>query len=269
MARRKFFHRSIINGNQLNLPVEGEDSRSYGFVEAMHKRPMEWSPFLLANEYICSRLGEYIGLPVPPCVFTFSDIDECPVLFSELNFNPDAQGSDNLPRIDGDYLVQYLPREASGVLMFDVWIANSDRHPNNLAVDLTNEPKTLRVFDHCNALFGSLTGMSNCGIPRLDLIGYHRLGITGSTITEGTPHCLIHAINTSEYFSEWINRIFKVPDYLIEKLCRDVRNIGAIDKQQTDAAIDFLTYRKNNLETLIDSHREEFSGISEWVKPGR
>ena len=127
MAHRpgRFKYRAEYNLNQYDLPDEDHARRAYGYVQAYHKRPWKESPYRIPNEYICTRLGDLIGLPVPPCVLTYCDVLGSPTIFSSLNFNVDKN---NLPPIEPDCCVKHLPMLSSGVLLFDIWIANEDRH---------------------------------------------------------------------------------------------------------------------------------------------
>lgn len=262
MARvDRFKFGAIYNPNQFGGPGEDASNRGFGHVKAYHKRPWKESPYRIPNEWICSRLGELIGLPVPPCVLTASAIPDSPVVFSTLDFNIHR---DNLPPIDGEACFRELAELSTGVVMFDIWIANEDRHDTNLVVDNVLNPTSMQVFDHDQALFG---GFHVAGRERFVKLR-NRLGITGGTITGGNRHCLLDAMTSDEYITKWANRICLVPDYFIEKLCWDMECRGLIDDQDAKDAVEFLHYRKHHLELLIEQNRSEFTRIAQW-KPGR
>ncbi|MGH7136016.1 MAG: hypothetical protein ACREHD_09765, partial [Pirellulales bacterium] len=69
-------------------------------------------------------------------------------LFSSLDFNFNRE---KLPPVVPDICVQRLLRDCTGVLLFDIWIANEDRHDANLLVDKVGAPGEMMVFDHDQA----------------------------------------------------------------------------------------------------------------------
>lgn len=260
----RFRYRAIYPTNQHDgSPNEDSYNRCFGYVPAYHKRPWKYSPYRLANEYICTRLGEFIGLPIPPCVMTSSEMMDAPAIFSELNFNA---YSDNLPPVFPDLCVKHLPVECAGVLMFDIWIANEDRHDKNLAVDNVAAPKKMIAFDHDMALFGG--SGETVGADRLGELQFTRLGITGGTVTGGNRHCLLDEITTAEHFDPWLERIATVPKHFIASLCQEVVRVGVAAQPEADAAVEFLEFRKRNIGLLIEMSRDAFTGITEWKKPG-
>ena len=99
--------------------------------------------------------------------------------------------------------------------MFDVWIANSDRHDKNAAVDNLVKPTAMQVYDHDCALFGPFAGE---GVKRLDAM-QTRLGITGGPMTRGNRNIFLSAITTNSDFSVWLDRIRTVPHWFVKSLC--------------------------------------------------
>ena len=242
-------------------PEEDSSRRSFGYIPSYHKRQWDGSPYRVPNEYICSRLGEFIGLPIPPCVITYNEILASPCIFSMLNFNVDKH---ELPPIEPRLFVKHMPRESSGILMFDIWIANSDRHDENLTVDDLERPSVVQVFDHDQALFG---GDKNKGCDRMSQLVL-RLGITGGPVTGNNEHCLLGVIDSAEYFAEWINAICRVPDAAIERLFRDVLQLKLINAEEHDAGVDFIKTRRGLLQSIIESHHADFPNITNWNPHG-
>src|SRR5262249_2870862 len=101
------------------------------------------------------------------------------------------------------------PNHVTGTLLFDVWIANGDRHVRNLALDTTVTPHQLHVFDHSHALFGSEGGR---GAARLGRLRTEALGVAETTDPSGNRHCLLDAVKTNKHFPEWLKRIREVPE---------------------------------------------------------
>lgn len=148
------------------------------------------------------------------------------------------------------------------MLLFDIWIANEDRHDKNLLVDNVAEPTEMFVFDHDQALFG---GMLSVGVDRLDKL-IDRLGVTGFTVTGGNQHVFLPHVTSRQFFNDWLGRISSVREWFIENVCQSARKIG-LKKEEADKAQEFLIYRSKNLQDIIRRHRVEFA-VTDWVRPG-
>jgi hypothetical protein len=147
------------------------------------------------------------------------------------------------------------PFESVGIVLFDILIANGDRHRGNLNLDNSQNPPRLTVFDHSHALFGSVNGS---GHSRLITLG-DKLGIN-----DGNRHCLLDAIKNDSHFREWLGRISSLPNYLIDGACDATVPLGMITALEARTAKDFLKRRKNEIETLISANKVEFTSISQW-----
>jgi hypothetical protein len=88
------------------------------------------SAYCIPNELICGEIGRFIGLPIPP-VAIVSLPDGKPYVAS-LDFNLTGHEP---PPVDVDACVRLLPSLSTGLLLFDIWVANPDRHNGNFAVD--------------------------------------------------------------------------------------------------------------------------------------
>jgi hypothetical protein len=149
-----------------------------------------------------------------------------------------------------------------GTLLFDIWIANGDRHERNLVLDTDVTPPQLHVFDHSWALFGrGLRGSETPpGIPRLNR--YRReLGIAETSDASGNRHCLLDRVKTNERFRFWIDRIRQVPDYVIRDAVGRAYEVGQITSPEAGEAVLFLLFRRENLPAIINDCRSQFSGI--------
>lgn len=215
------------------------------------------APYCIPNEYICGTIGRFIGLPIPPVAIMHTpQHNQHHHWCASLDFN--HTGND-LPPVDPKACVAALPDLSTGLLLFDILVANGDRHQNNFNVDFGSHPAKMSVFDHSHALFGFQVGQ---GMNRLNTLR-DRLGMSGGSRTGGARHCLIDHISTDQYFSKWQGRIKALPDYLIEEACEEVIGIG-IDATESRAACTFLKHRRDNLYQIIDSNRGEFKGILQW-----
>jgi hypothetical protein len=66
-----------------------------------------------------------------------------------------------------------------------------------------------------------------------------------------------------DYFDKWLERIEALPDFFIEERCQEMVGLGA-NAQEGESAIDFLKYRRDNIRGILNNHRLEFRGISQW-----
>jgi len=217
--------------------------RAIGFVLARHRCSHQYSPYGVPNEYICARLGTAIGLPIPPFALSKHSDGARRLLFSSLDFNPAGL---RLPPILPDVCMEHLPSVCAGIITFDVWVANEDRHDMNLAVDKTLKPKLMRVYDHDMALFG---GCKLNGIPRLDALT-DLLAITDRDVTGGSEHCLLPYLKSSDYLESWVKRVQSVPKWLIVEACTTMVKQG-ISKEESKVAIAFLLHRQSEIRKLI------------------
>jgi hypothetical protein len=206
-------------------------------------------PYDVVNEYVCGELAKLIRLPVPPSFLGRRAGDTLPY-FCSPNFN---LAGENAPPIDAARAVEEQPDVCTGVLAFDIWIANSDRHDKNLAYRRSGVGRGVHVFDHSHALFresNSLT-MHEGG-----------LGITGADRPHNR-HCLLDALQTAEFFPKWIRRVQGVADEYIEEVLREAVSIG-LPPLLAEQGASFLKRRRDTLNDLINSHRAEFTGIEQW-----
>lgn len=214
-------------------------------------------PYNNANESICSALGRVLGLPIPPHGFVFKPSEPASPMFASLDFNIDLA---KLPPLTNPAkLATDLPDITTGLVLFDIWIGNPDRHAKNLNVDFSTTPPRLFVFDHGHALLGYAGGQ---GVLRLTTLE-DRLASTGGSKTGQHRHCLLDHLATADYFEKWIDRIKAVPTFLIQDLCQQAMELG-IAPEEARAAERFLLVRQGEFKELIMRNKQEFSGIKDW-----
>jgi hypothetical protein len=186
------------------------------------------------------------------------DTPAAPVKFYYASLDFNLTGN-TLPPADPHAFVAELPSEATGLLLFDILIANSDRHAGNLYLDTSGGTPKAAVFDHSHGLFGYIAGQ---GAARLQAMK-SRLAITGQPPTGGNRHCLLDVVNSDDQFSYWIDRIKALPDFLIEDVCTEAVKYG-ITSHEAQAAVNFLRYRRSGLRRIIVRNKQEFRGIVQW-----
>jgi hypothetical protein len=245
-------------GRHLGVGVAGS---RYVYLSAVAKENGANAPYCIANELICGELGRFLRLPVPP-VGIVTQAGSGPMVAS-LDFNLTGN---SLPPVNVNQCVRMLPTLSAGLLLFDVWIANCDRHEANFSVDTGTTPPQMSIFDHSHALFGYATGQGEARLTALR----DRLGISWTTngpVDSGQHrHCLLDFISTDGDFHHWLERIRSTPDFFIDEVCRDAMPYGAT-LQEAQAAAGFLKHRRDNLRNIINHHRAEFTAITTWNLP--
>lgn len=208
--------------------------------------------YTVSNEYICAELGRFIGLPIPPSGLCYKQGHDPEHFFASLNFN---LCNSVLPPIDPADCVRHLGFESAGVVLFDMLIANGDRHRNNINLDTSQTPPRLTVFDHGHALFGSVNGGGSARLNNLR---------DNFVIVSPRRHCLLDSINNDGHFGEWIDRIRNLPNYLIDNACDATVPLGMITAAEAAAAKAFLKHRKSEIKSLVNANRPEFRAITQW-----
>jgi hypothetical protein len=232
----------------------GRGDSQYGTVQTFIKANSSASPYCVPNELICGEIARFLRLPVPPLGIVRSTASGKEPLFASLRFSEDVK-----PGVDALRCVEKLPSLCAGVLVFDIFVANEDRHDQNLAPDSRSNPKFLYVFDHDVALFG---WKAQGGIQRMETL-QDRLGVTGSTVTGGNRHCFIDLVSRERDLLDWIEKVRTIPEWFIKGVCEEGIGLG-ISADEAKAATQFLKYRRNELDSLVRKHKEEFKAVQKW-----
>jgi hypothetical protein len=197
-------------------------------VAGLAKSSNPTQPFRVANEWICLRLAQAAGLPVPPGVVVQRDgVQE----FVSLNFDP---AGFELPPADCEALARDLPGVACGIVMFDIWVVNTDRKAADLSYD--EDHRRARMFDHEQALLVGVDG-------RTRLEGHRgSVGIGG--------HCLARELVRLDGCAEWRSRMLDIPEFTVRDAVNEAREYGV---HSDDAAflVHFLLERRAQLDALM------------------
>lgn len=208
----------------------------------------------VANEYIAERIGRFLGLPIPPGAIGELTKDLKLRGFISLDFSLTGEV---LPPIDPSDCYAKLPDICTGVVMFDILIANGDRHANNLAATLQETPYEMLIFDHSHALFGHIETEA---LKRLSDLR-DRLAVTGGSVTRGNRHCLIDQLKDESLFTKWIERIESLPNHYVDTTCDDLLERDFITHQECSAVVDFLRHRRDEFRKLVKDHQKSFKGL--------
>lgn len=268
MPPTKYFYRAFFRTDGLNV-FEGfdtglRDGKGLGFAQAWHKGCWVGSPYAVYNEFICGEIGRFMRLPIPPfCLTHHETADGKAPLFSSLDF---AGSRAELPAVLAAPCVEKMPLTCAGVLALDIFIANCDRHDENLVVDDVTNPRQMHVFDHGNALLGGNSDFGGAtGAARLEECR-DRLGVTGGAVSGGIPHVFLPLIRNGKDLFYWVQRIREIPNWFIRDICRETRGHG-LSRALADSCEEFLLHRRKNLSTIIRNHRDQLA-IETWPEAG-
>ena len=240
----------------LGLPLgSGVSDSQIVSIPGVAKKNCANAPYCVANEVVCGEIGRFLGLPVPPAGVFYPPKGN-DLFYGTLDFNLTGN---TLPPVNSTKCVEVLPEYSAGLLLFDILIANSDRHGRNFSVDYSSRPPRMNVFDHGHALLGKDAGGGATRLARLR----DRLAISAGSRTAGNRHCLLDQINTDAHFGYWIERIRQIPDYVIKDLCGELPGLGCT-RAEAVAAEDFLRYRRFRLSQIVEDNRIQFTGIRTW-----
>jgi hypothetical protein len=183
-----------------------------------------------------------IGLPVPPGILVKTDLGE--PAYVCLRF---GRAGETPPPANAEELVEDNPRIAAGVVAFDAWVGNTDRHRGNIAYSRGLLPLT--IFDHSHALLGPIKGG---GVTMVK----HRAEqpCTGYG-------CLDKFVKVATDLSFWAERIRSFPDDIVADVCNAVQQVAAATPDEIDAALQFLLNRKKKLYELMKSKPEHLPGV--------
>ena len=210
------------------------------------KRNSAHAPYAVPNEFICGRLGMLIGLPVPPGAVITADNGK--LAYVSLRFGPKGEPP---PPVDPQEFIEDNPSIAAGVVAFDHWIGNPDRHQHNLAY-VRGEPKIpVAVFDHSHALLGLQAGAA--------------VQLLRETADDPLVSGILRQhITSSSEFGEWANRIGEVSNKLIREICRTVVHADGITAGECIAAAEFLIYRKDRVLEKLQASKERMPNVRRW-----
>ncbi len=227
-------------------------------LRAVMKRNSTAEPYCVPNELVCGLLGQFLGLPVPPCGLFVEPRNPSAVWFGTMNFNLNG---DTLPPAEPDdcflaYADPAHPRPDAvvGVLLFDLWVLNADRHSRNLVLDDSVTPAQLHVFDHSHALFGR-EGSARLHRLREDLV------IAGLNPESGNRHCLIDGVRFTNWFRFWLDRIHAVPRFAITDAVDRVLHSRLITHEEAGSAVETLWFRRERLTDILYRNRNQFPNI--------
>jgi hypothetical protein len=248
MTPSPVLHRILGIGNPLGIGVTGVRQ---GSVSAYAKPA---SGYIAANEMVCGEIARFLGLRVPSFGLAHPGVTGQPIFFCSLDFNFSGQ---QLPPANAAALMAALPAYSAGVIAFDCLVANTDRHPGNIAFDARpGQEPTLVIYDHSHALLGSAPGE---GSQRLRTLR-DRLALNLDGQTGGNRHCLADHLHDAALLGDWCERAATIPPWWLSNLVRSVPGLTAIETNET---IEFLSHRSRNLRAILRANLNQFKSIQQ------
>ncbi|GHE54735.1 hypothetical protein GCM10014715_04730 [Streptomyces spiralis] len=203
-------------------------------------------PFAVANDYIASSLGIATGLPVPPG--TLVGVYGGGYNYASLAF---GDRGDRPPPIILPKFCEERPWEACGIIAFDQWIHNTDRHDGNIGY---LPDFAVAVFDHDLSLLNE----SRDSTAALALLGQ----------SQDTPvkyHCLPTHLKDVSHFSEWFERIASVTRREIRRAVATTHSAELLTADLRDALIAFLEHRQTRIGSFIERTRDQYQKVDSWT----
>lgn len=225
----------------------GATGATYAHVSAVCKRSRPQNPYFVANELVSAEIGRVLRLPVPPG-FIVQDADQVPY-YASLDFN--LTGVALPPIIPADFIRTFAP-DLSAIVVFDILIANPDRHAGNLSADYSNPPR-FNVFDHSHALLGP--GAAGTGLAVLQA--------AERSLMVAANHATIGGVSDEALLVRSIERVESLPDYFIPSVVSESAQFG-LTADESSGLTRFLQNRRANVRPLISANKRIFSGIQDW-----
>lgn len=215
------------------------------------------SEYTIANEVIAARIGQTLGLPVPAGVI--AETSSKTLYYLSLDVSREGK---SLPPIRPAEFCADEPWLAAGTAVFDILIANGDRHRGNLSRDPGFNPPRVSVFDHGHALLGT---DPPTGLDRVRL-ATDRLGCVDDDAHIARTSILLDEALDCTALEQWAERVRELPGYLFWDICRDVARTPelGLTVEVADELASWLSERAARVGDLICQNQDAFPAV-EWT----
>lgn len=214
-------------------------------------------PGILANELIAYRLGKLLGLQMAPCriIRISSDfIDMHPVL-KKLEVPPGAHlGSlyfeQGITTFDeNDLSICQNASCAAGMIAFDHWINNGDRHLTQSNLLYLPDKRMIQLIDHADAFFGPDWDVDNW-MYNLE----EDLDLFWGPLYE----MFVPFIDSPDPFDHYVSRIEAIGDNEILSAMSNLPKQWDIPRGDLSELKHFLLHRKNKVRETLYELKEHF-----------
>ena len=197
------------------------------------------APAVVPNEYICGRLASALGLPTPPIGLLQTPNGHATV---SLRFGMKGESP---PPADVAKLCEDEPYWATGVIVFDCWVCNNDRHSRNIAY-APGKHIYVTIFDHSHTLGGPGRADVSKLVANPDMVVRNRLA---------------PSLKTGKYLESWCERIEGLSRQQIDEVFLPLQANQLITKDDRKGLVKFLDHRRLNIRDLIKASEKDFKGI--------
>lgn len=202
--------------------------------------------YTLVNEYTAGRLAQALGLPVPPGTIAFTNNGE--KMWVSLRF---TAGPSSLPPVDPMELAADHPNLAAGIVAFDCWVGNWDRHAGNIAY--VREVSGVSIFDHGRCLLRLPSGEGEASIASaMDDPLVH------------PSHALLQHIVDRGRLQRWAERIRSIAPELIEDVCRTAERLDVCSSTEASALQCFLKHRQGRIMQYLTAAGASLPNVPDW-----
>lgn len=225
------------------------------------KQATQDEPNIVANEVVAFRIGTLLGLPMVPGAPMLLPPDHRQVAWVSLAY--DADVSQATPSVDPGRIAADHPEQAAGTVVFDLLIANHDRHRRNLVYRRKGRRgDRLGLFDHDHALWGNSGLQPDEHLNRVK----NNFMLDGSGMSElrRNRHCLLDHLNSLELLDRWCERAGRlVSDPVLEQICHEAVDLpgSGLTKHDAKHLYEILRVRRMGLQELIDQNLDQFPGV--------
>jgi hypothetical protein len=205
-------------------------------------------PHGVTNDYIASTLGLILGLPVAPVALVAlggGAVASVSLGFGERGVQP--------PPADLERLADEHPQDVAGIVVFDQWVLNTDRHDENLA---SLPAHGMVAFDHDAAVIGFKPPDS----ALKNLEAGHDAAVKS--------HCLAPYVADWSHLEQWVALVQGVSPVALRRVVERTFHARLINASERDAIVSMLTYRANRIGDMIESREDDFTRITQRSLPG-
>ena len=202
------------------------------------------SPWILVSEWLCADIASLLGLPIPARrIIPFNG------RWLGFEYRSDAKSFElgmeqNIINLE----------VVAGMIAFDVWVCNRDRHRGNVLLQRPSDGMqryTLSLIDHSHALIGDLP----------DITALQRF-----IARNNDPSCFIMLMpqqlrDTVRHLGEYTPWLMKIEAFDMEQLRASAERIPTEwipDQKQLADLIEFLAQRASTVSSLIMDNPQLF-----------
>lgn len=213
-------------------------------------------PGILANEWIAYRLARLVNLPVAPCRIVHIK-RELIRMYPVLNNLRVPAG----PHLGSLFAEDAVPlseavnlracgniRHAAGMIAFDHWINNWDRHLTDANLLYLPNERKLMMIDHSDAFFG----------PDWDLDAYRERPDDMEVFWGKLYELFVPFIDGPDPFGPSLAVIESISEEALLRVTRGLPKQWAIPEGDVMELVDFLLLRKDRVRETLQSLKKYF-----------